>query len=296
MKHAGTVLMTGAHGGLGRAWMRALSADGHTVYACTRAGEAQTYACDLQTPGAFTALLYQLTPQMVLHLAADFGADLAQAMRVNFESARELLQWAKTAHHRPRIVLIGTAAEYGAVPADAGALKETQVLAPVSAYGVSKACQSQLLSLFASQGVDVVGARLFNLRASDPNTTLSTRMFVGRISEQIRQIQAGAREFIEVGSLDAQRDFIFIDEAIVQLNAIVERGQAGEIYHVASGTPISMHELLAQELQAAKLSFAHVRSAPELSNRTGVDVPIIYADISKIQGLLASSAIGSLHA
>lgn len=284
---AASVLITGARGGLGRAWMAALQARGHVVYASTRDGSGGSHTCDLHSAGAFTALLEQLRPQVVLHLAADFGGDLSQAMAVNFQSSLELLAWAKTRAPETRIVLVGTAAEYGVVKPDAGAIAETQALAPVSAYGMSKACQTQLVHLYASQGVNVVCARLFNLRPDPGAPPLSARMFVGRVSQQIAEIQAGSREYIEVGPLSAQRDFIGITQAIQQLNAILELGAVGEIYHVASGVPISMRELLAQELAAAGLSFDRVRSAPELSNRTGLDVPIIYADISKTQRLLA---------
>lgn len=281
-----SVLITGAHGGLGRAWTAALQARGHRVHACTRDGAEGSHACDLSNADAFTALLEQIRPQVVLHLAADFGADLGRALAVNFESSRALLHWAKNRAVQTRIVLIGTAAEYGVVAADAGAISEAHALAPVSAYGMSKACQSQLLSLYASQGVDVVCARLFNLRADQQGSALSARMFVGRVSQQIKEIQAGTRQFIEVGPLAAQRDFIVMTQAIKQLDAILELGAAGQIYHVASGVPITMRELLAQELAAAGLSFECVRSAPELSNRTGLDVPIIYADISKTMRLL----------
>ena len=299
MTHPTSVLLTGANGGLGRAWASALQTRGYAVYGCTRNGAENSHSCDLTVRGAFTALLEQLQPQQVLHLAADFGHDLDQAMQVNFHSTLELLRWAQGSAHKPRIVLIGTAAEYGVVAADAGGLRETQALAPVSAYGMSKACQSQLLSLFASQGVDVVCARLFNLRARDRSAALSSRMFVGRISQQIAEILAGERQFIEVGPLAAKRDFIFMDQAIAQLEAIRELAQAGEIYHVASGSAISMRELLEQELEAVGLSFEQVRSAPELSNRSGVDVPIIYADISKIQrlrGIHAAQSPAPAHA
>lgn len=286
MSQAAAVLITGAHGGLGRAWAAALHSRGHKLHLCTRDGAEATHACDLSRAGAFSALLERLQPPVVLHLAADFGADLSQALAVNFESSRELLAWAKNGANKPRIVLIGTAAEYGVVAADAGAISEEHALAPISAYGLSKACQSQLLSLYASQGVDVVCARLFNLRADPQGSPLSTRMFVGRVSQQIQEIHAGNRQFIEVGPLSAQRDFIGMRQAIQQLEAILKLGAAGQIYHVASGVPISMRELLTQELQAAGLSFERVRSAPELSNRTGLDVPIIYADISKTSRLL----------
>jgi GDP-4-dehydro-6-deoxy-D-mannose reductase len=77
-----------------------------------------------------------------------------------------------------------------------------------------------------------------------------------------------------------------LDHAVNQLMAIAEHGSAGEVYHIASGTPVTMRELLARELARYGLRDSIVDEAAALSNRYGYDAPSIYADIGKTTALL----------
>ena len=61
-------------------------------------------------------------------------------------------------------------------------------------------------------------------------------------------------------------------------------GQSGQVYHVASGVPTRMKDLLDELLRAQGLSHECVRQAPRpLANK--LDVPVIYADVSKTSRL-----------
>ncbi len=94
------------------------------------------------------------------------------------------------------------------------------------------------------------------------------------------------RQRIEVGSLDAVRDYISITDAALHLIKITERGRSGEIYHVASGQPIKMRDFLMQRLSTVGLDFSIVDEGAALNVRAGYDVPVIYADISRTVALL----------
>jgi hypothetical protein len=79
-----------------------------------------------------------------------------------------------------------------------------------------------------------------------------------------------------------------LDAAAEQIAAILTYGDAGQIYHVASGSPITMRELLERSLIGHGLDMAIVREAPSLSNRIGYDVPVIYANVTRTTMLLES--------
>ena len=98
---------------------------------------------------------------------------------------------------------------------------------------------------------------------------------------------------IEIGSLTAIRDYISTGDAATQLLAIATHGRSGEIYHVASGEPVSMREMLMRQLEKFKLDPSIVRESSGLSNHTGYDVPVIFADMTKTKQLMAAEIMNA---
>ncbi len=77
------------------------------------------------------------------------------------------------------------------------------------------------------------------------------------------------------------------DRVSRQILAIARYGKAGQVYNVASGEPVLMRDLLARILSAHGLDMSIVREAESLSNRTGYDVPVIYADMTRTNQLMS---------
>lgn len=284
------VLITGASGALGRAVIADLCRrEGYSVITVGRRSYSPDVVshlpCDVRDSQQLATVLDQAQPDWVLHLAATFADDLIEARAVNVDPAQQILEWVRREERMTRVVLVGSAAEYGVVRPEENPIREDRVLAPVSAYGVSKAWQTQLLGYFAQHGINVVCARIFNLYGP----AMSDRLFAGRLGRQMSEVLAGQRSVIEMGPLDAIRDYLNTATAAVQLLAIAHYGCSGEIYHVASGIPLSMREFLNRELASAGLDSVIVQEAAALSNHRGYDVPVIYADLAKTQALLQLS-------
>lgn len=276
------VLITGATGALGRVLVRRLRAEPerYTLHAPPRSGAPQ--ALDLRDSGGLIAALERVRPHLILHLAATYRPDAQEAQALHVEAAATMLAWARRCPDPVRLLLVGSAAEYGLVAPHDNPIRETQPLRPVSLYGLSKARQSWLAEFHARQGVDVVVARPFNLIGPH----LSERLFVGRLQRQIRELQRGERSHLELGSLTAVRDYLPLDEAVSQLLAIAEHGRSGGCYHVASGVPVRMRDLLQQQLERLHLDASIVIERADLSPRRGPDVPVIYADMRRTIALL----------
>ena len=145
----------------------------------------------------------------------------------------------------------------------------------MTVYGLTKAWQTQLGLMHARHGADVVVARLFNLLADG----LSDRLFIGRVQQQISAVERGAQSSIEVGPLDAVRDYITDTNAVDQILAIAELGSAGGIYNVGSGQPICIRDILTQMLHERGLQMCIVREQLSASTHHGYDVPVAYADM-----------------
>jgi GDP-4-dehydro-6-deoxy-D-mannose reductase len=221
-------------------------------------------------------------PDVIFHLAANFSKDFDEAYIGNVCGTHTLLSALAATGSTARLLLIGSAAEYGLVQPEDNPITEGQVLRPMTVYGLTKAWQTQLGVLHASHGANVVVARLFNLHA----VGLSERLFVGRVERQIAEVLAGARVTIEVGSLEAVRDYVPAADAVEQILAIAVCGIAGNVYHVGSGSPIRMRDLLSAMLAEHGLGMQIVTDRCPSTSHQGYDVPIAYADMTKTRRLM----------
>jgi GDP-4-dehydro-6-deoxy-D-mannose reductase len=264
----------------------ALKAGQRTEVWCTArklASEEGAIPADLAERESVFALVKRVRPDLIFHAAGSFSGDLDTDLAINAWSGRWLLDAILGESLSTRVVLVGSAAEYGRVLPHDNPLLESRVLAPVSVYGFTKATQTLLATHYASQrGADVVVARLFNLFAEG----MSTRLFVGRMQVQIGEYLRGERQRIETGNLESERDYIDAAEAVNQLRLIAASGRSGQVYHVANGRPVRMRELLARMLGEAGLDMSVVDDHSSHVGRSH-DVPVIYANIEKTRSLRA---------
>jgi GDP-4-dehydro-6-deoxy-D-mannose reductase len=282
------VLITGAMGALGRVVVEhikkigtyqifATSTQVHTVH-----DDSVTVSlCNFKNLDQLTAAFDLAQPDLILHLGGSLAVNLSDAYIMNVAPAAHLLELILSRGLNTRIVLIGSAAEYGVVKPQENPINEDHTLFPVSVYGISKAWQTQLLGFYATRGIDVICARIFNLYGPG----LSEKLFAGRLQRKINDIKMGHQSIIEVGSLAAIRDYITITEAACQLLTIARHGIVGNIYHIASGNPVNMRDFLIKQLEIESLSSSLIHEATGYSNHSGYDVPVIFADMKKTQFL-----------
>jgi GDP-4-dehydro-6-deoxy-D-mannose reductase len=278
------VLVTGAAGFVGRAVLSALARrPDHEVHGLDRrpVHGATPHLGDLLDASATLQFVKGLAPHRIFQLAGSFSNEFTAEFADNVVATRNLLEAVRLATPRTRVLLVGSAAEYGWVRPEANPVREDHPLHPVSIYGWAKACQTQLMGYYCRvQELDLVMARVFNLTGPG----VSNRLFVGRVEEQIERLCRGQTGEIVVGNLEAVRDYLPVDEAAAKLARIMERGATGEVYNVGSGQPITMRALLDKLLTQHGLGWEHVRI--ESRDQAGkLDVPCIYADTSKLDAL-----------
>jgi GDP-4-dehydro-6-deoxy-D-mannose reductase len=279
------VLVTGASGALGRLLCRRLAGDRAVELLRTDRTPADVpglLPCDVTDAGAVSALVARTRPDRIFHLAGSVSGDFERDRAVNADGARHLCDAVHTLGLRPRIAVIGSAAEYGLVTPGENPVTEAHALRPATVYGLTKAFQTQIAAYYAARHeVDIVVARLFNLIAPGVPESL----FIGRAERLIAQYRRGEIAALEFGNLSSTRDYVDGEEAVDQLLLIAGKGVRGEVYHVASGRPVTMRDLLGRLLRDAGIGPDVVREEPERPTRMGTDVPVIYADISKTRAL-----------
>jgi GDP-4-dehydro-6-deoxy-D-mannose reductase len=216
--------------------------------------------CDLVNRGATTAVIRNFLPDVMLHMAgATAGLDLVELLRVNVESLDSVLSAIQ--EHAPscRVVVPGSAAEYGECDAADGLIAEDRELRPVSPYAISKARQIGLALDYARRGAPVVVGRVFNLSGFGVPPTF----VLGAVAQQLREIAAGRAEpVLRVGDLSAIRDFIDVDDACGALLALALEGRPGQVYNVCSGQATTIGDVVERLVELSGTGASVVSSAP----------------------------------
>ncbi|HZO93378.1 MAG TPA: GDP-mannose 4,6-dehydratase [Candidatus Baltobacteraceae bacterium] len=283
------VLVTGAHGFVGRHLIAALRARGHEALAAereTRGGDADTLALDVRDPLAVRGAFEIARPDAVAHLAAQAFVpasldDPAGTFDVNARGTLNVLDAARAqaaGGAPPRVLVVGSADVYGAQPEAAQPLHESLAPAPRNPYAASKAAAEMLAVAYARAfAVDAVVARPFNHIGPGQDE----RFAVPAFALQLARIAAGGPPLVRVGNLEARRDFVDVRDVCEAYVALLEgAGEAGEIYNVCSGAATAMREILRRLIEIARVP-VEVREDPARMRPS--DVPVSLGDPSKLR-------------
>ncbi|RIV39639.1 NAD-dependent epimerase/dehydratase family protein [Micromonospora radicis] len=233
-----TALLLGGSGFLGRHIRRALAAD-WSIHAPSR------QECDLVAidPTALVSLLRRERPDAVVVAAGRIvgsGYDFVQAHAV---VAAKLVEAVTAGAPQARLVKIGSAAEYGAVPYGT-VVAETQPTRPVSEYGVSHLAATRLMELAAESGrLDAVVLRVFN----PVGPGLTPGNVLGQAASLIRAAMEHGDEHISLGLLDAYRDFVDVRDVADAVRAALSCGSLRQrVFNIGSGRATAVKDAVAQ--------------------------------------------------
>lgn len=238
------LLVTGAGGFVG----------GHVQGACTASGAfegwdfvASPKGMDLRDADAVSRWVADARADAVLHLAAQsfvprsFQAP-AETLDVNLTGTLHLLQALVAASFRGRMVFASTGDIYGRVPDHALPVDEHRWPEPRSPYAVSKFAAEQLcLQWMRTEGLEVIVARPFNHIGPGQDA----RFVLPSLASQVVAINDGRQPpVLQVGDIDASRDFTDVRDVVAAYRAMLDHGSVGATYLVGSGTETRVRDLL----------------------------------------------------
>lgn len=270
-------LVTGSGGFVGSELLRHLEAAGDEVV-----GLDHRSSGDVTDPEATRAFLVRHRPDAVYHLAAvsHIGASWSaplEVFRVNAEGALNVLR-ASAEAGVGRVLLVGSADEYGAVSEEDLPLTEDAPLRPLTPYGASKVAAEYLgLQAYLGEGLPVIRVRAFNhTGASQPE-----RFVIPALARRIAAVERDGRKEVPVGSLEPVRDFTDVADVVTAYRLLVERGQPGEVYNVCSGVGRSVAEIADRLLTLARYQ---IELVPDPGLVRPVDVPRLVGDNTRLRG------------
>ena len=241
---------------------------------------------DVRHEAAVERAVEESVPDVVLHLAGvscvpQAAGAPAEAYDVNVLGAVRLLnaiaRCRRAGRLDPRVLVVGSATQYGRHDSSDIPLRERAEQRPASVYAATKAAQEiAALQAFRAEGLQVICTRSFNHSGPGHDPRFLLPALVQRALELRR---TGGRE-LQLGDADAVRDHLHVSDVVRAYLLLLERGTAGEVYNVCSGTGVSARELASDVLLRVGAT-ADITTDPALLR--AVDVPVLVGSPAKLE-------------
>jgi GDP-4-dehydro-6-deoxy-D-mannose reductase len=237
---------------------------------------------ELTDEKAVASLLADTRPDFIYHLAAQsFVPESFEnpwyTLANNIQAQLNILHNMVRLNIDARIVIVGSAHEYGKVSPDEMPLDEDQPLRPTNPYSVSKVAQDMLaLQYFYSHNVAAIRVRPFNHIGPGQ----SDRFVAPAFASQIASIEKGDHKTVlYVGNLESKRDFTDVRDVVRAYHLLSTKGTPGEVYNIGSGKATAIREMLDILLYMTDMP---IEIRPDPARMRPVDIPIFVCDSSKL--------------
>lgn len=262
------ILVTGGAGFIGSHYVRTLLAGGYPAYAGARVTvlDKLTYAGN---PGHLAGLpcevvwgdicdpdlLLKVVPDhdVVINFAAESHVDRsilggAEFVRTNVLGTQALMQACLEAE-TPRVVQVSTDEVYGSI--ETGAWKEDAPMGPRSPYAASKAGGDLVAQAYAiTHGLPVSISRCCNNYGPYQFPEKIIPLFITRLLR--------GEKVPLYGDGQNTREWVHVDDHCRGIQLIAERGEPGEVYHIAGTEELTNEELTRKLLEACGQSWDRV--------------------------------------
>lgn len=246
------VLVFAASSFIGRHLCDAATRAGHRVVGTSRQPKASSghLRCDLTMADSVEETVSQVRPEWIIQCgAATASRDARELYGTHIFGTLNVLQ--AVAKHAPqtRVLLMGSAAEYGAAPLEWLPLTEDRPAQPASFFGASKLAQTELAQAAAQEmKLKLVSVRPFNVIGPGlPDIYFATSL-ARRLLAQHKQGTATGTEF-EVTNASATRDFVDVRDVATACLKLLARAEdqwpnaACEIFNICTGRETTLMDV-----------------------------------------------------
>lgn len=243
------------------------------------------YPCDLRNEASVRAVVKKTRPDRVFHLAAQASVPVSwrsphETFRHNVIGTLNLLEALRAQKLSPRILITGSAEQYGLAAPDSHKrpLTEESPFKPLTPYAVSKIAQEFLAyQYFLFFGMPVIRTRAFN--HTGPGQ--SSQFVAGALARQVALIEAGLQKpELFVGNLESIRDFTDVRDVARAYRLLLDRGTPGDVYNICTGIGRSVREVLEGYRRICRVP---IRVRREARRVRSVEIPCLVGSPAKIR-------------
>lgn len=251
-------LITGISGQDGSYLAESLLADGYEVHGIVRNPTEENltalgshpsltlHAVDLLAPDALENVVAETSPHELYSLAAISSVaaswnDPVQTGAVNGQVVVRLLEAASDVQQRsghPVHLVHASSAEIFGQAAETPQV-ETTAIRPASPYGASKAYAHLSVGVYRGRGLHASNTILYNHESPRRPEAFVTR----KITASVARISAGLQQGIELGNLDARRDWGWAPDYVAAMRLAAGAEEAGD-FIVATGVSHTIGDFL----------------------------------------------------
>lgn len=210
---------------------------------CEEHPDIEVVPIDVTNAATTTELVAALRPRQIVHLAglaSGAGTDRDAIFAVNVEGTRNLLEAAARLSFFPRVLLASTSYVYGTTQSDRPA-REEDPIGPLWRYGAYADSKMEMETMARAYRALAIIARPFSHTGPGQSPAFAIPAF----ARQLARIEKGLDPpRLLVGNLDAFRDYLDVRDVVRAYILLLQHGQTGEAYNIATGRPIQMRAVL----------------------------------------------------
>ena len=237
--------------------------------------------CNVVDAISVMQIIKEIKPDVIHHLAAQSFVPTSwkapqETLNTNIISTVNILEAVREYCKDCVVHIVGSSEEYGLVYKDELPITEGNTLRPLSPYGVSKVTQDLLAQQYCrSYGLRTRISRAFNHEGPRRGEVFVTSDF----ARQIIDIERGVKDTIKVGNLEAIRDFTDVRDVVKAYWLLVNKGENGIPYNIASGEGISIKELLSMFIKFSNIvDKVNLNIEGDINKMRPSDVPVLIGD------------------
>jgi GDP-4-dehydro-6-deoxy-D-mannose reductase len=184
-------------------------------------------------------------PDVIFHLASNADVRNSFFEPIKFSANNNmitinLLEALRQLNSKALVIICSTSEVYGNVSKKDMPIKETQQIAPINPYAVTKVFQDLMSQVYQKTfGLNIIVTRMFSyMNARRDN------LFQTAFANQVAAIEQGKLKRLKHGNLNSKRTIIDTDDAMEAYWLTAKKGKIGEIYNICGNQKISVGNFL----------------------------------------------------